>query len=188
MRFPCTMGGMFIRDYVIVDRSLADVEMEFFTGARRWLPSMAVRANGRGTKLLSELGFDIGPRRIAKRIEVRLGELRRIEGVTLVRVHWHAAEQVGLFPSLDGHMELAALGPTRTQVGISASYEPPMGLIGKIADRALLHRVAEATVRDFMERIRLRLAPVEIRGASVARRVRPRKQSGTRVRPVLEET
>ncbi|HEX5903035.1 MAG TPA: hypothetical protein VF028_07985 [Actinomycetota bacterium] len=37
-------------------------------------------------------------------------------------------------------------------------YEPPLGLVGRAADRALLHRVAEATFKDFLERVATRLA------------------------------
>jgi len=151
-------GRMFLRYYVMVERPFSEVEADFVAGARRWMPAMARQANGHGVKLLSELGFDIGKRRIGRRIEVKLDDPRRTEGVTLVPIHWEAATQAGLFPVLEGQMEVAALGMTATQVGISASYQPPTGFVGKIADRALLHRVAEATVRDFMERIGARLA------------------------------
>ncbi len=54
---------------------------------------------------------------------------------------------------LDGELEVAPLGPNLTQVGLSASYKPPRGLLGASLDRALLHRVAEATVRDFVKRV-----------------------------------
>jgi hypothetical protein len=148
---------MFLRDYVMIARPFQQVEPEFVAGARYWLPAMAFQADGHGNKLLSELGFDVAKRRIGRRIELNLGDPRRTEGVTLLPVHWQAATKVGLFPVLDGQLEIAHLGPTTTQVGLSATYEVPLGWVGKIADRALLHRVAEATVRDFMERIRIRL-------------------------------
>jgi hypothetical protein len=148
---------VFVRYYVMISRPFPEVETEFTTGAEHWMPAMAQHANGHGVKLLSELGFDVGQRRIGRRIEVKLGAPRRTAGVTLVPVRWQAATKAGLFPALEGQLEIAKLGLTTTQVGLSASYEPPLGLVGKIADRALLHRVAEATVRDFMERIGDRL-------------------------------
>ncbi len=148
---------MFVRYYVMIGRPFAEVEEEFTAGAEHWIPAMAERANGHGVELLSELGFDVGTRRIGRRIEVKLGAPQRTAGVTLVPVHWRAAAKAGLFPALEGQLEIAKLGLTTTQVGLSASYEPPLGLVGKIADRALLHRVAEVTVRDFMERIGGRL-------------------------------
>ena len=43
--------------------------------------------------------------------------------------------------------------PTRTQLAMTARYTPPFGLLGRVADRGLLHRVAEATVKDFVDRV-----------------------------------
>jgi hypothetical protein len=151
---------VFVRYFVIISRPFAELEAEFTAGAERWMPAMAQRANGHGVELLSELGFDVGKRRIARRIEVKVGAPRRTAGVTLLPVHWRAATESGLFPELKGQLEIAMLGLATTQVGLSATYEPPLGLVGKIADRALLHRVAEVTVRDFMERVRDRLEHV----------------------------
>lgn len=127
-------------------------------GAENWMPDLAWKANGHGVRLLSELGFKVGERRIGKRIELDVGEPLRTPGLTLLPIRWRAATKAGLFPALDGQIEIAALGSTATQVGLSATYEPPLGLIGKIADRALLHRIAEVTVKDFVERISDQLA------------------------------
>jgi hypothetical protein len=148
---------VFVRYYVMIGRPFAEVDEELTAGAARWMPAMAQHANGHGVKLLSELGFDVGKRRIGRPIEVKLGVPTRTAGVTLLPVRWRAATKAGLFPELEGQLEIAKLGLTTTQVGLSASYEPPLGLVGKIADRALLHRVAEATVQDFMTRIGDRL-------------------------------
>ena len=56
-------------------------------------------------------------------------------------------------PSLDADIEVGELGPERTQLSISARYTPPLGSLGRVLDRALLHRVAEATVKDFLDRV-----------------------------------
>ncbi|MEO8743906.1 MAG: hypothetical protein ABI334_04975 [Candidatus Dormiibacterota bacterium] len=148
---------MFLRSFVVVARPSAEVEAEIAAGAENWLPDMARGANGDGEKLLSELGFDIGARRIARQIEVEIGAPRVAAGLMFRPIRWHAATEAGLFPTLDGELEIAALGSTRTQLGLSANYEPPLGLFGKIADRALFHRAAEVTVKDFLERIGNRL-------------------------------
>lgn len=126
-------------------------------GARNWLPDIATEANGNGQKLLSELGFDVAKRRIKRRIEVEIGAAGVVSGLICMPIRWRAASEAGIFPTLDGELEVAELGPGRTQLALSASYEPPLGLIGKLADRALLHRVAEVTVHDFLVRIGERL-------------------------------
>jgi hypothetical protein len=126
-------------------------------GAENWLPDMANDANGGGAKLLSELGFDLGKRRVGRRIKVEIGAPKASAGLIVMPIRWRAAKEAGLFPTLEGDLEIAAIGNARTQLGLSANYEPPLGVLGKIADRALFHRVAELTVKDFLERIGSRL-------------------------------
>lgn len=46
----------------------------------------------------------------------------------------------GLFPVLEGDLELAPLGEHLTQLAISARYTPPLDGFGLLADRAILHR------------------------------------------------
>jgi hypothetical protein len=148
---------MLLRHFVVVSRPIDEIEADLVTGAQRWMPGLAWKSNGQGQRLLSELGFEIGKRRVAREIEVELGALRPMNGVTLLPIRWKAASQAGLFPALDGQLELAPIGKSRTHLGLSASYEAPLGMLGKIADRALMHRIAEMTVKDFLERIGDRL-------------------------------
>ena len=54
---------------------------------------------------------------------------------------------------MDAELELASLGPQLTQLSISGRYQPPMGLVGRTIDKALLSRVAEATIKDFVDRL-----------------------------------
>jgi hypothetical protein len=144
---------MFLRCSVVVARPIAEVEAEMAAGAENWMPAMARQANGDGEDLLSELGFNLGKRRIGRRIKVEIGAPSATAGLMFLPIRWRSATEVGLFPTLEGALEVAALGSSRTQLGLSANYEPPLGLIGKIADRALFHRVAEVTVNDFLARI-----------------------------------
>jgi hypothetical protein len=46
-------------------------------------------------------------------------------------------------------------------LGLSASYESPLGLVGQIADRTLLHRIAEVTVKDLLENVAKRIASMK---------------------------
>jgi hypothetical protein len=148
---------VFLRSYVDVARPIEEVEAEMAAGVEKWMPDMAKHANGDGEKLLSELGFNLGKRRIGRLIKVVIGAPTASAGLLLMPIKWESATEAGLFPTLDGVLEVAALGSARTQLALSATYEPPLGLVGKIADRALFHRVAEVTVKDFLERIGARL-------------------------------
>jgi hypothetical protein len=75
-----------------------------------------------------------------------------------------------LIPSLEADIELGELGPGRTQLSISARYTPPLGPLGHALDRALLHRVAEATVKDFLDRVAERLSAPPLQTAAVQTR------------------
>jgi hypothetical protein len=148
-----TISGMLLRYFVVVARPVDEIETELETGAQNWMPAMAWKSNGHGMRLLSELGFELGKRRIARRIDVELGAPSRLTGATLIPIRWKAASHAGFFPALEGQLEIAPIGKATTQIGLSASYEPPLGVLGKIADRALMHRIAEITVKDFLDRI-----------------------------------
>ena len=54
---------------------------------------------------------------------------------------------------LEAELEFASLGTELTQLSLSGRYQPPLGLIGRTIDRALLSRVAEATIKDFLDRL-----------------------------------
>lgn len=167
---------MFLRYFVTVPVPPEHVEACITREAAEWLPVIAGQVAGDGTKLLADLGFDVGPSRVGRQVEITLGEPRHTVGATLLPIRWHAAAASSLFPTLDGQFEIAGLGPGTTQLGISAHYEPPLGVVGKIADRALLHRVAEVTVRDFLERVARRVQPGE-------RRSRPSDETGAQPGP-----
>jgi hypothetical protein len=47
---------------------------------------------------------------------------------------------------------VAPIGQNRTQLSVSTRYQPPLGPLGRAIDRTLLHRVAEATIKDFVDR------------------------------------
>jgi hypothetical protein len=117
-----------------------------------WLPGIARDANHRGDVLLAEVGFgdDV---RLARTVAIELGELVRMPSKTVVPLRWQATGAAGLFPALDADLEIAPLGPRRTQLAMSARYVPPLGALGRAIDRAMLFRVAEATLKDFLDRV-----------------------------------
>ncbi len=145
---------MFVRYYVDLAEPFAEVESRLLREPERWLPGLLVGAEDRGTRLLAEVGFVLGgERRVGKRVEVRVGDAHRMPGKTMLPITWTATGEQRLFPSLEGDLELAAVGEHRCQVSMSARYYPPLGTVGRILDRALFHRVAEATVKDFLDRV-----------------------------------
>lgn len=78
-------------------------------------------------------------------------------------ISWRAAGSTLLFPHMDAELVLSPLGES-THVEFRGVYTPPMGPVGALLDRVAMHRLAEATVRNFLERL---VDLIEVSGASV---------------------
>jgi hypothetical protein len=144
---------MFIRYYIEVPLPVAVVEQRLVDSPAGWLSAVAGEAQRRGDGLLGEVG--VGPlgARLRRLVSIQLGEPVRFPSMTSLPLTWEPVGLEGLLPRLDANLELGALGPERTQLAISARYRPPLGAVGQAVDRVLLHRVAEATVKDFLDRV-----------------------------------
>jgi hypothetical protein len=143
---------MFLRYYIELPLPFARVEETFLHSPEDWVPGLAEDAEARGEILLGEVGFGQPGRRVEKRVQIELGRSFRLASKTVMPMTWHATGAEPLFPSLEADVEMAALGANRTQLSISARYRPPLGPVGRVIDKALLHRVAEATIKDFLDR------------------------------------
>ena len=84
---------------------------------------------------------------------IEFGQPVRMTGKTVLPLRWTATGATGLFPSLEADLEVAPLAENHTQLAMSARYVPPLGPIGRVIDRAVLFRVAEATLKDFLDRV-----------------------------------
>lgn len=148
-----TASIMFIRYYLDLEIPFEDVEPALTSAPGEWVPGLAQDAGDRAERLLTEVGFDIADGRINKQVEIGFDPPFRLPQKTLLPMWWRATAAEQLFPALEADIEVAALGPNRTQLSISARYRPPMGAVGRVLDRTLLHRVAEATLKDFLDRV-----------------------------------
>ncbi|HTV10733.1 MAG TPA: hypothetical protein VME20_02640 [Acidimicrobiales bacterium] len=118
-----------------------------------WLGPIAWAAEQDGESLLLKMWPAWASGHLAPKVRVKLGAGReRGEGLAY-SLKWEAAEHPSLFPVLDGDLEIAPLGRDRCRLILAASYVPPLGALGRRLDRALLHRVAESTVRSFLQRL-----------------------------------
>ena len=144
---------MFVRYFVELPLPAAQVERALLDHPPGWLAEMAGAAQQRGDELLTQVG--VGPlgARLGRRVAIELGEPVRFPSMTSVALTWEPIGLEGLLPRLDADIELGSLGENRTQLAISARYRPPLGVVGRAVDRVLLHRVAEATLKDFLDRL-----------------------------------
>jgi hypothetical protein len=144
---------MFIRYYMEVPLPAGQVEHALLDSPADWLSTLAGSAQRRGDHLLTDVGVGpLGPR-LGRPVTIQVGQPVRFPSMTSMPLTWEPVGLDGVLPRLEANIELGALGEDRTQLAISARYRPPLGVVGQTIDRVLLHRVAEATVKDFLDRV-----------------------------------
>ncbi len=98
----------------------------------------------------------VGPRGeaggISKLVRVCFLEPVRRGSTLTAALRWEATGVAGdLFPVLDADVSLSPQGEDRTLLRLTGSYRPPFGLAGALLDRAIMHRLADATIRSLLE-------------------------------------
>jgi hypothetical protein len=148
---------MFLRYFAELEHSAQDVVEALLTAPNEWLADVAQDSLGSGARLSADVGLNLGGHRVQRHVDVSLGSPLELTRATIIPVQWVDHSRAALFPRLEADLEIASLGPRRSQLSTNVRYEPPFGPLGAIADRALLHRVAEATVKDFVDRVAKRV-------------------------------
>jgi len=144
--------AVFIRDFVDVGEPETAVSARLAQG-QDWLTLLASAAGGDAESQLLRLGPSSLGDLVTREVRVRLGRPTSGESGVIVPLRWEDARRPGLFPVLDGNLEVAPVGADRSRVVLYASYRPPFDGMGRVLDQALFHRVAESTVRSFLRKL-----------------------------------
>jgi hypothetical protein len=100
----------------------------------------------------------VGGAGFSKLIRVQVRELAWTDRSAGLAIRWEATGPGGgLFPVLDADIRLAPAGEDVTLLTMAGAYRPPLGSLGEALDRAILHRVAVATIRGFLARVAARI-------------------------------
>lgn len=140
---------MFVEVSSRVHASLADVEKSL-DRLRANLEEWADVAYREGEQLRARVGPSESVARVVT-LEIGTAEIHAYGLAYPIR--WQAADAKLLFPELTADLVLAKRGSEETELTLRGNYQPPMGALGRLADRAGLGRVAEATVRSWMDRL-----------------------------------
>lgn len=97
----------------------------------------------------------VGPAKgLSKLVRVHVGDAVTSSGSARLALRWEATGTgSALFPALDADIVLTPAGEHATDLVLAGVYRPPLGVLGATVDRAILNRVATATVRDFTSRV-----------------------------------
>lgn len=139
---------MFVQYYGVVERPFVDVEADLLTIGDA-IAASADDAYRHGEGLLVKIRGGA----VAKTVILDLGIPVRGTAVTTLPLRWWATGTPALFPKMEGELAVADIGSAMTQVQFQGNYQPPLGSVGRILDRTLLHRFAEVSVKDFVDTI-----------------------------------
>lgn len=144
---------MFVQYYGMVEQPFDEVEARLLA-LGDGIGETAAVAYRHGEDLIAR----IGGAGMAKNILLDLKRPVRSEGATTIPLVWWATGTPGLFPTMDAELTVATIAEGLTQVLFQGTYQPPLGAVGRVLDRALLRRLAEISVKDFVDRLITQLA------------------------------
>ncbi len=155
-----------ISDFTDIALPIETVRGRFDRAAER-MAKIADAAEQDGEALILDIGPEWAGGRLTREVEVTLGPTHERGDASVIPLDWRATDLAGMFPMLNGDLELAPLGPGSCRLTLAASYLPPFGDFGRVLDHALLHRLAQSTVRSFLSRVATILAADEGREPAV---------------------
>lgn len=117
--------------------------------AERWLPGTP---QGDGTFLVS-LQAGESPLGLKRDVRVSVAPAQPFGWGVVVALEWRAAVHPRLYPVLLGYLRAEPAPEGNTRLRLDARYTPPGGGVGGTANRALLHRLARATVDKFFAEV-----------------------------------
>jgi hypothetical protein len=100
----------------------------------------------------------IGVPGLSKLVRVQVRELAWTDQSVGLAIRWEATGPGGgLFPVLDADLTMAPIEERVTILTLAGAYRPPLGAMGAALDRAILYRVASATIRAFLTQVARRI-------------------------------
>ncbi len=142
---------MFVGDEVGLDISFDVARARLARLAQGgWLSRVSEVSYGLGVSGLSRVGA-LG---LSREVRVQVRELVERDGSAGLAIRWEVAGPGGgLFPVLDADITVHPAAENTSLLTLAGAYRPPLGVLGQALDRTVLHRVAAATVRNFLSRL-----------------------------------
>jgi hypothetical protein len=115
----------------------------------------SVALDSDGQNLMAKVGVKVAGIPLYKQVRLEIGS--RPDGLRkdriMLPVRWHTVGGPPLFPKMEGTLHVEPDGDGGTRLTLNATYDPPLGRLGQVIDRGLMHRLATMTMRDFVDRL-----------------------------------
>ncbi len=142
--------------YEIVRAKLSGDAVKVFRDATK---VAAQRANS----VASELHVNIAGIEVGTDIAISVNSIKEIPKklnippTTVIQLEWESAKMPNLFPFMKAELSVYPLTATETQLSLLGNYEPPFGVLGSMIDSVVGHRIAEASVHQFITDVAVHL-------------------------------
>jgi hypothetical protein len=152
---PGLIREMFVAAEELLDLSLPAAAARLANLARGGpLTRASEAAYGDGLTGLVRVGPLGAAPGMSKLVEVDFLEVVTCGESAVLALRWQATGPGGgLFPALDADMSLTPAGEHSTRLSLAGVYRPPLAGLGAGLDRAVFHKVADATARSLLARV-----------------------------------
>lgn len=144
---------MFVEHSIHICQPIEKVSAVVALGTREWFPGLDDSGQ-------AEVGPQIAGVGIRTKVAVEVGQPVTLGDWIQIPITWKATFVERLFPVMTGKVEFAPLDARTTRLSVCGMYEPPLGPLGRQIDNAVMHTVAEATVKDLAESLARRFEAV----------------------------
>ena len=144
-----------LRSYDYVNHPYEAVRDALRSDARGLFQRATTVTAARADALHSQLHARIGPLDVAAEVEIEVGAIAEEADApnggpaTRLTLSWQAVRH----PGMNATLSVYALTPGETQLDLEGHYEPPAGAVGRALDAVAGHRLAEASVQQFVKEI-----------------------------------
>ncbi len=147
--------GVFVSDQVLLDVSFPAARDALVSRIRGGLlGSASAQAYGEGLTGLARVGPPVPAPGVPRLIGVHYRDLTVRDDHARIALRWEVEGPAGgLFPALDADITLTSAGKHSATLTLTGAYRLPPGTAGPELDRAILLRVATATIRAFLHHV-----------------------------------
>lgn len=134
---------MHVEHSVHIQRPVKDLSDALIRQPEKWFPK--------------SVGIHVGGVPVRKRVTVEFGDPVKTTTWAVIPISWKPTFARKLLPDMAGKVDLSPVSNVETRLTVSGMYEAPLGRLGEQLDEALMHNVAQGTVKELAESIAKRL-------------------------------
>jgi hypothetical protein len=134
---------MHVQHSVHIQRPVKQVSDALLSSPSKWFPK--------------SVGVHVAGIPVRKKVSVEFGDPVQTSTWAVIPISWQPTFGRKLLPVMNGKIDVSPVSTDETRLTVSGMYEPPLGRLGEQLDEALMHNVAEGTVKELAELIAQRL-------------------------------